>query len=551
MFRKRRSLVARQAIQAKAARQKTFPAPIAGWVTADSLIGARPASALRLENWFPQQMSARVRGGTKWWNRLPEAAVSMMTYRVSGQEKLFASTATAIYDVTSAILKDDYLFDNDGEVLTDEEGDWIGTKDFIAALGGQTSGYYSYVNFSTSGGDFLVAVNGTDLLLLYDGSDWNPIDDASDIAIIGVDTDTLSFVSAYRNRLFFVQRGSMKIWYLPVNSVGGTAVSFNLSGIFEGGGAVLFTATWSMDAGDGLDDKFIVVSTHGEVAVYQGSNPSDAADWSLVGRYQITEPLGPRATMRAGGDLVIATEEGLVPISSAVNKDTSALSLDAISRAIEPDWTREAAQRRALNWEVVKWPQKKMALVSLPTTSTKDSDHFVFVINTETGAWAKYTGWDCRCMEIYAGNLYFGTSDGRILQAEIGGDDDGNTYYPIYVGNWDAFDAPERLKTIHQARATFISATAINPHLSISADYTISLPASPTAPDVDNTANVWDVGRWDVMRWDVGGLEKMTISTRWTSIGQSGYALATGWMTSSSSSQPTARLPSIRGRTRA
>ncbi|TIS69773.1 MAG: hypothetical protein E5X00_25775, partial [Mesorhizobium sp.] len=80
----------------------------------------------------------------------------------------------------------------------------------------------------------------------------------------------------------------------------------------------------------------------------------------------LTAPMGKRATMRAGGDLIVATKEGMVPISAAINKDAAALSLAAISRNIEPDWKREALRRISLPWEVIKWPDMNYAIVSLP-----------------------------------------------------------------------------------------------------------------------------------------------------------------------------------------
>src|SRR3546814_7978346 len=59
----------------------------------------------------------------------------------------------------------------------------------------------------------------------------------------------------------------------------------------------------------GLSEQNIFVSTEGEVAVYQGSDPGEAATWSKVGVYRIGKPLGARAHFRGGGDIAIATSE--------------------------------------------------------------------------------------------------------------------------------------------------------------------------------------------------------------------------------------------------
>ena len=521
-FRKPRGRVAGNAIRTKSVRSKTFPAPVNGWVTADSLIKARPASALRLENIFPLRDSARVRGGKKWWSLVSGTPRSFLTYRAAGQEKLFLSTEDTMWDVTATIPKDDlYLLDEDGDPLLDQDGNPIFDNEPVS-IPDVDGGYYSYVNFATSGGTYyLIAVNGASDMVLYDGSAWT-----ADPDFTNVNTNVLSHVSAYRNRLFFVENGTLNVWYLPVNSIAGVAENITLAGIFELGGAVLFTTTWSMDAGDGLDDKFVVISTQGEVAVFQGSDPGDAADWSLVGRYFMTAPLGMRAIMRAGGDVVVGTEEAWVPVSSAVSKDPAALSLVAASEAIEPDWSYEARTRREFPWEIVKWPSQNLAYVSLPTSSEDPTLHYCFTVNIQTGAWCKYTGWNIRCMDLFQDQIYFAEPSGTVYQAEQGGDDDGIPYNPLWVGNFDDLKEPGKVKTIHQVRAHVRSRSEVLPKLSISTNYRVSLPAFPPAATAQATGGIWDTSLWDGAVWDGGGGPMLVRPTMWQSVGATGYAHA-------------------------
>lgn len=523
--------IANQATRQKNVRSQTFPAPVAGLVLVDSLVKSRPASAQRLENIFPQKQNCRIRGGSQWWTRVPGTPNSFLAYRQSGQEKLFLTTDDAMYDATATLPQENlYLYDENDDPLLDSDGEPILAAEGIPInITDRPGGYFSYVNFATSGDSYLVGVNGADPIQLFDGTTWQDVTDVSvPIAITGIaDTSVLSFVSAYRNRLFFVEGGTMDIWYLPVNSVGGVAEMLTMAGIFELGGAVLFTATWSMDAGDGLDDKFVVVSTQGEIAVFQGSDPGDPNDWSLVGRYVMTEPLGPRATMKAGGDVLVATVEGFTPISATVTKDPAALSLVSASEVIDPAWNTEARDRRALPWEVIKWPTRNMAFISLPTESEDPEDHFCFVVNVETGAWTKYTGWNVRCMELFNDQVFIANPDGRVLRAEQGGDDDGTPYNPLWVGNWDDTTALGKIKTYHQARGHLLARSDVNAQVSVSVDYRVSLPPFPAAAEAQGGAFTWDVSVWDGPDvWDGGGGPFQAINTRWRSIGQTGYAHA-------------------------
>lgn len=504
---------------------KGFPAPIRGWVTSENLAATGPASAQVLENWFPTQTGIKIRGGSPKFATIDESNVepvrSLMSYIGGATKKMFASDEDSIYEITSP---------------TDS------TTAPTADITGQTAGYYSYVNFATTGGNFMPVVNGADNLQLYDGSTWTEIDAASTPAITGQSTDTFSHVSAYRNRLFFVEGGTMNVHYLPVDSIGGATGVISLSGTFTLGGSVYFTDTWSQDSGSGLDDKFIVISSEGEVAVFEGSNPASASTWNLVGVYAIPKPLGFHATMRAGGDLVIATESGMIPISAAVMKDPAALSLSAISKNIEPDWTTEVIARRALPWEIVKWPEKNRAYVSLPVTSD-DNEPWCFVVNLQTGAWAKYVGWDTRCFVLHDDQVYFGSNDGTIKRAELGGFDDVSTpYVSKCAGSWDHLGAVGSLKTIKQARATFRTSNSFAPQLSGSVGYAVTFPSAPNAVAAEAADSLWDIGLWDEALWD-SGIDLRTYTTRWVSIGKTGNEFSFQvQVTNGGTNTPTAEL---------
>lgn len=502
----------------RTARTVTLPAPVNGWVTSESMLNAAPASAQILDNWIPTSRGIRMRGGSRTVATISASGapvVSLISYNAPNMKRLFAASASQIFDVTAV-----------GSPTVPPD----------AAVSGQTSGYYSFVNFTTSGGQYLTAVNGTDPLLLYHPIDgWKPITDASTPAITGAPTSILSHVWVYKNRQFFIQANTLVANYLPVGSIAGALGTVDMNGVFQRGGALVFGGTWSMYAGDGLDDKCVFVTDQGEVAIYQGNNPNDPAGFTLVGRYDITPPLGKRATMRAGGDLVIATEEGVVPISAAINKDPAALNIAAISRPIEPEWRKMAVARRALPWEIIKVPRKGYAIVSVPVTSA-GQEPIAFVVSTETGKWCRFTNWDARCMVLHGDDLYFGTSDGKVKQAEVSGSDDGAGIYYTLVSNPDYLGDRSSVKNVLQARATFMSSTPFNPKVSVSMDFKVDLPDPPdTADDVE--ANEWDAGNWDQAEWDASR-DEGSIQAKWISIGRTGYVMqyqiqATGALTPS------------------
>ena len=490
----------RQALKRQRSRSvnATFPGPARGLVLNQSPASPVPQSVEIAENWFPTNRGMRVRGGLLASATTGgDAVVSMFAYNDPGTPKLFAATGTDIYNISG--------LDPDTAPSAD--------------ISSQTAGYYSTSQFGTAGGEYLYAVNGTDSALLYDGSSWTVITGVSSPAITGVTTSNLSAVWSFRNRLFFVEKDTQNAWALPSASIGGAAIKITLSGVFKRGGSLLFGATWSLDSGDGQDDRCVFISTEGEVAIYEGTDPSSASTWALVGRYDIAKPLGIKSALQAGGDLVIATVDGLVPLSEAVQKDPAALSLSAVSRPIEPLWLYEA--RRATSpVELIKWADRGFAIAILPESNR------VPVIGLQTGAWGMATGWDLVCGAVFAGKCYAGRSDGSIVALDETGFDDTAPYtarlcsHSIGQGNY---------MTAEAVRHVFFAPSDFAKKTSAAVNYNASdFPAAPNAAVFSSSYMTWDVDNWDEALWWSKTLDEnsVIVTTAWETVTGAGHALA-------------------------
>jgi hypothetical protein len=578
----------------KQPRHKPFLAPVKGWVSATNLAAAPDGAALVLENWYPTTTGIKMRrGSTKHGTaHATDPLESLMAYIGASTREMFGAAAGNILDLTAPA---------DADVVPTPE------------VTGQTSDYYSHANFANAGGNYMHCANGTDPILVYDGTNFMPVFDtelyalnydaetvaftagqtltggtsghtgiivkvidagttgtlwlrattgtfqdneiitgttgsatANGVrssllpAITGVATDEIDHVNVYRNRIWLTDR-TMTAYYLATDAITGAASDVALAGVFRKGGYILFTATWSVDAGNGPNEYIVFATTEGEFAIYQG-DPADTATWGIVGLYDASPPLGKNAYLRVGGDLLVLTEIGLVPMSSIKNKDPAALALASISRNIQPDWQAEAQSRRTLPWEIVKWTSRNIAYITCPITSDENvTPAICFAVNLETGAWSKVTGWDTRCMILHDDGVYFGTNDGALVQADVGGYDQGELIYYAYVGHMDHLGAIGAYKTVTQARAIFRTLAEFNPAISVTTDYSVSLPTYPSAASPD-TASLWDVGLWDQAKWDAGAVY-YTETTKWVSIGRSGFAHAPViLLTSGSTTAPSAEL---------
>lgn len=559
------------------ARSQTasFPGPVRGWIRNESLARAGQGGAERLDNWFPTPEGARMRAGSTKHATIDSDVVALMVYDSGSTQKLFAANGSAIYDVTSpadpdvAVTADvsglgsgDWAYvqfaNSAGTFLIAVDGvddqwlydgtDWwdIGTSDIkILPYDNEVTGFTAgeTVTGATSGdtGDiFKVEDNGTDGNLFIknatgDFSNNETINGSGGgealvntndplavkySGITGVATASLSHVWAFKKRLFFVEKDTLSAWYLGSLAIGGTATEFPLKGLFKKGGSLLFGATWSQDAGDGLDDYCLFVTDKGEVAVYQGTDP---ASWSLVGVYNIGEPLDKNAHFRAGGDLGVLTDDGIIPMSSAVNKAGAALSGDAITYPIEEKWRDIIRDRKdSGTFSVVLWHNRTALYVGVP--SPQGFDDVVLAANSRTGAWARYTGWQTTAFAVHDDKLYFGTSAGTVVQGEVGGDDQDANYSAVWVPRFDMLGSAVEKAALH-ARILARTEEDISVQLFAVADYEITVP-TPLAADAETSSSVWGTGAWGTSTW--AAERTVTALSAWQAVAANGVALAPG-----------------------
>lgn len=403
------------------------------------------------------------------------------------------------------------------------------TGDFVGGevVTGGTSGATATVYRATTGFLYLTGITGTfQVAEAITGS----VDGVGVVVtlpvmiapgVTGLASNRMTYVWAYKQRLWFIERDSLNAWYLPVDQVGGAATVLPLGGVFNRGGSLLFGQNWSLDTGGegGLSEQNVFVTTEGEVAAYQGANPASAADWSKVGIYRIGRPLGKKAFIRAGGDLVIATTIGFIPLGQAIQRDYAALGTIAISQPIADEWRNAVTDRGMENWQCELWGEGSMVLVAPPTPD--DLAPVVFVTNSDSAAWALFTGWQPTSMETFRGALILGSIGGRVQNAWLGGNDEGLPYTGTCLPLFNDLGSPGQRKFVEFARAVTRSAFPINERITARFDWNMNVPPAPDAAPVRG-ASLWDVGLWDEAVWNA---ERGTVITeRWRSVGGTGYA---------------------------
>ncbi|MGI4744961.1 MAG: hypothetical protein ACRYGI_11380 [Janthinobacterium lividum] len=508
-------MYARTATRAKPRKSqiKKWPAPVAGWIANRSLsepatdgATAVPPGAAVMDNFFPRSSNVVLRRGSLTVANLPTGDVTaLFRYDDGSVDRFFASTASTIYDISDV---PDPTQPNAGPAIS-------GT----VVSSGYTGGEWIITQFATTGGVYLVGVNGKDAGFVYDGATFTSM--AGITFPNGYTSADMVYVWAYKNRLFFARVDSMDSYYLPVDAIAGAADVFPLSGVFTEGGELLFGASWSLqDSGnDGLSEQMVYVSSEGQVAVYQGDDPSNAATWSKVGLYRVGAPLGRQAFFRGGGDIAVATTVGLVPLSKAVTLDQAALNAGSVSYKITDAWT-DAVNHGLFGWKCLVWPEGKMAIVA-PNDANKRP--IVFVTNAETGAWARFTGWTVTALAVFGGNLYFGSTDGKVIRAQVTGSDDGTPYTGVLLPLFDDLGNPASTKIVTVGRARVMANLKIEGYVTTAVEFNVDPPPQPDAT-ASLVVSDWDYGKWGTSVWS--SQKPSVINQDWQSLGSGGYSLS-------------------------
>lgn len=353
----------------------------------------------------------------------------------------------------------------------------------------------------------------------------------------GLTIADMGFAWVYKNRLWFAQKDSLNAWYMEdIDAIGGNAVILPLAGVFGLGGSLLFGQNWSLGTSDqgGLGEQNVFVSSRGEVAIYQGVDPATSDTWSKVGVYRVGTPLGKRAFIRGGGDLAIATSVGLVPLSKAIELDVTSLNVATVSYNIADAWDAATTLRGLSDWQCELWPEQKMAVIS-PPDLIGSSSPVLFVSNTETGAWARFTGWYALSMEVFRGQLYFGTTNGQVHIANVSGMDGKDTYTGTVIPLHEDMGSPGSVKMGNIARAVSRANATINQQVTVNYDFGDKPPAPPDAT-VSSDGNVWGVGLWGQAVWGQG--TPTVVNQSWQSTGGLGYTLAPVYQVTSGSIAP-------------
>lgn len=451
-------------------KEATIPAPVGGWNARDPIQSLPETDAVVLDNFIPGTGGLSLRTG--YTSHITGGAASVDTLleyaSSSGSNVLFGAIGAAIYNMTTAGA--------------------IGA----AVVTGLNSARFQKTMFETSGGLFLVICNGSDAVRNYNGSAW------STPTINNVTSANLIHACAHVKRLWFVEKNSLNMWYLAASSISGDATKFPLGAVAKKGGAILAMASWTRDGGAGPDDNAVFITTKGEAIVYAGTDPASTDTWSLVGVFNIPEPIGRRCWIKLGADVGVITSQGVIPLSSILAVDMSGQAERAVTDKIKNAFNVAYRGFSGLfGWQIIEYPKRELLIVNVPQSGGTTSHQYV--MNRQTGKWCRFTGLNAMCLELLGDELYFGTAAGTVYRFHSDYNDNGAPITGIVLPAFSEFGTPAE-KHFKMARPNFTAVAGTEPPVEIRTDYDTS-PATVFSSTVPNAGSPWDTSDWDTSSW--------------------------------------------------
>ena len=476
------------AVQRKVARVQSIPITYGGLNDSEPLAEMGAKYAIVLDNWRVTNLSLAVRGGYRYWvPNLPGAGgvkTLINYYKTDGTEELFACTNSGIYDVS-------------------------GTESVPIQVTSLTAGEVSFTHFSNLAGNYLVVCNGVDPAQFYDGTTWAPFVTADTPTnpgdIKGPDPASLSYVLAYKGRLWFIQKASLTAWYGDVDALGGELKPFYFGSVYNRGGSLVQMVAWSFDSGEGLDDNIVFQTTAGEIAIYTGDDPAVAEQWQLQAMYYAGPPVGFRSSEDFGGDVLFLTRIGLIPLSTVIKGN---LTLDetevALSKHISTTLSLLMTNTAYTpNWELHNIPSLQAIAIIIPKTDATAAQQFV--MNSVTQAWSRWTLPDMTCGRLFRNRFFFGDSNGNVFifgnvtKDAVGLDGSGGE--PIkasLITAFNYFDDATTYKNFKLIRPIFTSTAAPNIFTQIYTDYNVrQFLDFPVPPAGTGEGALWDEALWN------------------------------------------------------
>lgn len=444
-----------------------IPAPVGGLNTRDNRGEMPLQDAIVLDNFIPENESVAGRGGyVAWTDDLTGTVESLMPYISGTTQELIAAS------------------DGKWNVIDVNQN---GTSTQIAT--GLTNNRWQFINFN----QFLVAVNGQDAPRSYNGTTVATLSYSGDIATPGA--ATMDGIHAHKSRVYLWDTDTNDFYYGATNAISGAFSLFPLGTVSTTGGNLIAMKTLSFDAGFGLDDLAVFFLSTGETLVYQGSDPGDATNWALVGRYFLPPIINVRSAVEFAGDIRVITNTDVISMLEQLRGEGKEIRPSKLTGSIKDNTSLYSSN---FGWQAIYYNADDLLIYNVPTN--ENSTAIQFITNTSTGSSARFTGINANCFGIWNNDIYFG--NGSVVYKLFEGQNDNGANIALVAQQAFSTLGVSLDKRIVSYDMLLGSEGDVSIGLAMAYNYNDTLTPSVSASAT--TGSVWDVAEWNEAPWSSG-----------------------------------------------
>lgn len=477
--------------QRQNAQAGQIPASVKGINALTSLAKMDEEECVYCFNILPEDQGMKVREGyVEWANGWDGGfAKTVITFEgnIDAEDRLWVANVEGIWDVTIQ-----------GTTAPVQVVTWPSSAN--------NAGICSYVAYSNDGdARFLLLCDGENGYYTWEQETdtWEKrVEGTNPGEIDGVDPDLFNFVMIWKERVWFVQRESGNAWYLDdAGGISGDVIQFNMSAQFQFGGPLVSLHNWTLDGGNGIDDHLVAISGAGDIVIFAGVNPENAADFGLVGSWYVGElPAGNRIASEFSGELYILSVQGLLPLSSLLNGSGIESPDTYITAKISP-FIRVIMDRVRLDfgWHIHIHPKQSLLYVNTPPIS--DRQQIAFTMYFGSRAWGAIRGLNKSHTANWQGEVYWTDIDtnkiyvqrGNVDQVFLDEEEDG----PPVAIDWSlltaysTLGAPAQFKRVQYIRPMFVANSEVAHNATARFDFNIEESLVPPV-FTGGAAGIWD-----------------------------------------------------------
>jgi hypothetical protein len=303
---------------------------------------------------------------------------------------------------------------------------------------------------------------------------------------------------------------------LPVNSIAGAAVALDMTSLVQRGGYLMAGMTWTLDAGYGVDDYLAFITSNGEMVVWRLTDPTTPTGISMIGLWQIGAPIGRRCWTKFGGDLLIITQDGVVPMSGSLQSSRLDPRVSITNKIQYAMSTAISTYGDNFGWSLLYYPKENQLLMNVPIAAGQQQQ---YVMNNITKSWCNFTGWNASCWELYQDDPYYG-GNGFVGKAWNTNTDDDANINGFALQSFQTYGSATQ-KQCKMIRYHLLTNGVPSIYGNVNVDYDLSDTSAQLSFTVPQ-AGLWDYGSWGTALWGAN----LVPSAEWQGSTGIGYSFA-------------------------